>query len=117
MKLHVYLIQVLVAFVMIVIFPIYFAVSGGLPEAEINQVNIIKYKFEPQEITIPVGSTVRWVNQEKRQYHSVWFEQLGEPEPDYFFPGESYEKTFDTQGSFPYRCGPHPKMTGVVHVK
>ena len=24
--------------------------------------------------------------------------------------------TFDTTGSFPYRCGPHPRMTGTVHV-
>lgn len=23
---------------------------------------------------------------------------------------------FDTMGDFPYRCGPHPEMTGVVYV-
>ena len=78
---------------------------------------IIKdFKFVPQEITIKAGQVLRWENQEKRQYHSVWFEAQGEPEPDYFFPEEFYELEFGQVGSFPYRCGPHPEMTGTVHV-
>jgi len=82
-----------------------------------NQLVIIKdYKFVPQEITIKRGQILRWENREKRQYHSVWFEAQGEPQPDYFFPDESYEREFRQVGSFPYRCGPHPEMTGVVHV-
>ena len=81
------------------------------------QVDILKFKFTPADITINKGDTVIWVNQEKRQYHSVWFEQLGEPEPDYFFPGESFSRKFNEIGDFPYRCGPHPKMLGQVTVK
>jgi len=81
------------------------------------EVTIYKFKFQPQEITINVGDKVRWINKEKRQYHSVWFEQLGEPEADYLFPGDTYERIFEKTGDFPYRCGPHPEMTGMVHVK
>jgi len=81
-----------------------------------NLVIIKDFKFIAQEITVKVGATVRWENREKRQYHSVWFEALGEEEPDYIFPDESYEREFNEAGSFPYRCGPHPEMTGVVHV-
>ena len=82
-----------------------------------GQVVIIKnYKFVPQEITIKRGQILRWENHEKRQYHSVWFEAQGEPVPEYFFPEESYEREFKQVGSFPYRCGPHPEMKGVVHV-
>lgn len=79
-------------------------------------VSIKKYQFIPQEITIKKGTTIRWTNNEKRQYHSVWFEQLGEPEAEYFFPEEFYERDFNDVGTFPYRCGPHPEMTGVVIV-
>ncbi|WP_457671393.1 plastocyanin/azurin family copper-binding protein [Thiolapillus sp.] len=86
-------------------------------EPALTEVEIIKFKFLPQEITIKAGDKVRWINKEKRQYHNVWFEQLGEPEPDYLFPGDSYERVFKEAGSFPYRCGPHPEMTGMVHVK
>jgi len=78
-----------------------------------------KYAFEPAEITIKPGTRVRWENREKRQYHSVYFEQLGDEAGDYFFPGESRERVFETTGSFPYICEPHWEthgMKGVVHV-
>ena len=82
-----------------------------------HDIAIKKFKFTPAEITIVVGDSIRWTNKEKRQYHSVWFEKHGDPEPDYFFPGEFFERTFNNVGDFSYRCGPHPKMTGIVHVK
>lgn len=76
-----------------------------------------KFKYIPQEISIKRGETLRWENHEKRQYHNVWFEALGEEEPeDYIFPDEFYERQFNQVGSFPYRCGPHPEMVGTVHV-
>ena len=82
-----------------------------------HDITIKKFKFTPAEISIVVGDSIRWTNREERQYHSVWFEALGEPEPDYFFPSEFFERSFDTVGDFPYHCGPHPKMTGIVHVQ
>ena len=81
------------------------------------EVEIFEFKFLPAEITVKRGETVRWTNKEKRQYHSVWFEQAGDPEPGYLFPGEHYTRTFEQSGSFPYRCGPHPEMTAIVHVE
>ena len=91
---------------------------GVFADGDGGQLVIIKdFKFVPQEITIKRGQTLRWENREKRQYHSVWFEALGEEEPeDYLFPDDSYEREFTQAGSFPYRCGPHPRMTGTVHV-
>ena len=102
---------------LIVILAIYLLPTISLADQKLVTVEIYKFQFTPQEITISPGTTVHWINKEKRQYHSVWFEQLGEPEPDYLFPDDSYDRKFDKTGSFPYRCGPHPKMTGVVHVK
>ncbi|MCW8884700.1 MAG: plastocyanin/azurin family copper-binding protein [Motiliproteus sp.] len=84
--------------------------------AETHTIEIKRMKFRTPELTINVGDTVTWVNKEYRQYHSVWFEQLGEPEPEYFFPKESFSRTFGEAGDFSYRCGPHPKMTGVIKV-
>lgn len=90
--------------------------SGAFAGGDTPQVIIKEFKFIPQEITIKRGQTINWENREKRQYHSVWFETSGEEEPDYIFPDESYERKFKTTGTFPYRCGPHPRMTGTVHV-
>ena len=80
-------------------------------------VEIYKKKYIPAQVTIAKGDTVKWINKEKRQYHNVWFKQFDKEEPDYFFPDETYERTFDDAGEFPYECGPHPKMKGVVIVK
>jgi plastocyanin len=90
--------------------------QGAVADGDVHLVIIKDFKFSPQEVTVKPGETIRWENHEKRQYHSVWFEALGEEQPDYFFPEEFYERTFETSGSLPYRCGPHPEMTGVVHV-
>ena len=90
--------------------------TGVFAGGDTPQVIIKDFKFIPQEITIKRGQTINWENREKRQYHSVWFEASGEEESDYIFPEETYEHAFKKTGSFPYRCGPHPKMTGTVHV-
>ncbi len=89
-----------------------FSVTSG----EVANVSIKKFEFIPKEITVKKGTKIRWTNNEKRQYHSVWFEERGDPEADYFFPEEFYELEFNETGTFPYRCGPHPKMLGTVIV-
>lgn len=89
----------------------------GLAHAgEVVEVSIEKMKFEPQQVKIKPGTTVKWVNNEKRNNHSILFEKEDLPESDRFFPGEFWQRTFEKPGLFPYRCGPHPEMTGVVEV-
>jgi plastocyanin len=83
---------------------------------EVVEISINKMQFTPQTIQVKAGTTVKWVNNEKRTNHSVFFEQEGLPESDRLFSGESWQRTFDKPGSYPYRCGPHPEMTGVVEV-
>ena len=87
--------------------------------AETVVVEMKGFEFVPPEITVKVGDTVRWLNTEKRQYHSVWFKEQGEEESQIMFPDEFLEKTFTEPGTYPYVCGPHGEshdMVGVVHV-
>ncbi len=86
---------------------------NSLPPVEVK---MLKYKFIPETLNIKVGQTVRWMNTEKRQYHSVWFEQQGEEESDYMFPNDTLDKQFLKPGRYPYRCGPHPEMVGNIIV-
>jgi plastocyanin len=83
---------------------------------EVVEVGIAKMRFEPQQIKVKPGTTVKWVNNEKRNNHSILFAQEELPESERFFPGESWQRTFDKPGVYPYICGPHPEMTGVVEV-
>lgn len=93
-----------------------FALLAWPLQAKEVVVEIYKMQFTPSHITVTQGDTVKWVNVEKRQYHNVWFKQLDKEEPQYIFPDETYTKTFNDTGEFPYECGPHPKMQGVVSV-
>lgn len=83
---------------------------------EVVEVSVAKMQFSPQRVKIKPGTTVKWVNNEKRDNHSIFFEKEGLPESERFFPGESWQRSFEKLGVYPYVCGPHPQMTGVVEV-
>lgn len=94
--------------------------AGGLAvpaAADTVEVVIQSYRFTPGEVTIRAGDVVRWVSREKRASHSVFFEAEGLPESERLFMDESWERRFAAPGDYPYRCGPHPEMVGVVHVR
>ena len=86
---------------------------------DVTVVTMYKYNFCPAEIEVPVGTTVRWVNVDKRTSHSVLVKDSGEPESDRAFPEESIEFTFLVPGPQDYLCGPHwetQNMIGMVTV-
>lgn len=93
--------------------------SVTAPAAGEVLVELRDYRFIPEEVTVKVGTTVRWVNMEKRQFHNIWFRGLDDEGREYFFPEESRTRTFDKPGTYPYICEPHDeshRMHGVVHV-
>ncbi|WFE89523.1 plastocyanin/azurin family copper-binding protein [Roseibium porphyridii] len=94
----------------------------GHPSSEEEGVTVVtmyKYRFCPQDLTVPVGTTVRWVNVDKRTSHSLILKDEGEPESDRLFPEETFEFTFLTPGDQTYLCGPHwetQEMIGMITV-
>ena len=65
MKYGLYGVQIFITLIFVIglvfVFPIYLYANENVVTVE-----IIKFKFMPQEITIAPGTTVRWVNKEKR---------------------------------------------------
>lgn len=99
------------------------ATADGADGTAVEDVAIIDFEYEPKEITVTPGTTVRWTN-EDRFGHTV---TAGDPrEPEGLFDGtlgetidgagETFEYTFDEAGTFPYYCRFHPRMVGVVAV-
>ncbi len=88
--------------------------------SETVEVEISKFSFNPPRVVIQAGDTVRWVNHERRQYHSVNLQREGVDDglikSGYLFPGEQWRHTFDTEGVYSYFCGPHEEMRGTVEV-
>lgn len=76
-------------------------------EPGVTVVMMYKYTFCPLTVTVPAGSTVRWVNIEKRTPHDTWFKDAGQPEGALLFPAETAEQSFELPGTYDYLCGPH----------
>ena len=70
--------------------------------------------FSPDTITVPVGTTVRWVNGGGHR-HTVTSDQgLWDSGP--LDPGGAYSTTFTRPGTFQYHCNFHRGMVGTVVV-
>ena len=91
--------------------------SASLKDKGIVVVKMYKYTFCPPQVRVKPGTTVRWVNVDKRTSHSVWFKEAGKEESERIFPDpeEKVEMKFDLPpGEYPYLCGPHWKTEGMV---
>ena len=89
----------------------------GHPSSEeegLTVVTMYDYNFCPAHLTVKVGTTVRWVNVDKRTSHSVLLKDSDEPESDRVFPEESVEFTFLTPGDQDYLCGPHWEVRDMI---
>ncbi len=89
-------------------------------DEDVTIVKMYKFTFCPVEVTVKKGTSVRWVNVDKRTSHSTWFKEAGKEEGERLFPEEKAEMKFDLPpGDYPYLCGPHwesDKMIGKVTV-
>lgn len=83
-------------------------------------VNIDKMQYQTAELTIKVGDTVYWINNEVMP-HNVAFKkglvQEGEFRGDMLSKDEAYAITFNEAGTFDYFCTPHPFMRAKVIVE
>ncbi len=86
-------------------------------DSGVTIVKMYKYTFCPLKVTIKQGESVRWVNVDKRNSHSVWFKQEKMEESERIFPdlGAKVEMKFDLPpGDYPYLCGPHWESDGMI---
>jgi plastocyanin len=88
--------------------------TGGGQSATVEVV-MKDIKFVPDSLTIKVGQTVTWVNQDNAT-HDVVATQ-GEFKSDLFGKGQSFSFTFSKAGTYPYYCSVHPTMKGTIVVQ
>src|SRR5437763_7704213 len=72
------------------------------------------WKFDPADITVPAGTTVKWHNSGK-QPHTVTADD-GSFNSSSISPGGDFEHAFPAPGNYAYHSDPHPWMKAVVHV-
>jgi plastocyanin len=90
------------------------ATPGGDDAAGGTLVPIAAFAFDPASVTVHVGTTVTWTNNDTVP-HTVTATD-GSFNSGNLNPGESFSFTFDGAGTFDYICNYHPNMTGTIVV-
>ena len=87
--------------------------SGGGGGAQVSMEGIA---FNPSEVSVGVGDTVTWTNNESVA-HDVTADSFSSGEPGGMMSGDTFEHTFEEAGTFDYVCTVHPGMEGTVTVE
>jgi plastocyanin len=90
-----------------------YAVHAAAPSAE-SRVAVDNFTFNPDVITVPVGTKIVWENSDDIPHSIV--ETQGKFHSPALDTEDKYGFTFATAGTFEYFCGLHPHMTGKVVV-
>ncbi|HXQ98445.1 MAG TPA: cupredoxin family copper-binding protein [Candidatus Limnocylindrales bacterium] len=83
--------------------------------AQTAQVKIDNFSFAPPTLTIAVGTTVTWTNQDDIPHNVVSTDKSFKSRV--MDTDEKFSFTFSKAGSYDYFCSIHPKMTGKVVVQ
>jgi len=88
----------------------------------VAEVLIRNFAFEPATLTVSVGTTIIWTNEDSAP-HQV----ASDPHPTHtdlpdlaseiLSQGDSYRFTFTKTGTYGYHCHLHPSMTGTIVVE
>jgi len=118
------------------LFPVY-CIADGIPTSAdsslaISVVKIETFKYHPTVIKIAPGTTVQWFNVDSVAHDVTSGESITGRKsrglqktkfPDGIFSSglfgknQTFSKTFDELGEYPYYCNIHPFMTGKIVVK
>jgi LPXTG-motif cell wall-anchored protein len=90
------------------------SVSPALTVAGSTGVTIKSFKFAPQSLTIKVGDTVMWTNQDSVEHSAVADD--GTFDTGLISKGSTRAFRFTTAGTYGYHCGPHRFMKATVTV-
>lgn len=101
----------------VVLAPVFAAAPGGADDLARTVIQQKNRNFQPVEISIAKGSTVRFENSDP------FLHQIFVSSPSFSFdsdeqsPGENIDVPFTATGDFTVKCGIHPKMSLTVHVQ
>lgn len=90
-------------------------IAGQAPAASGVGVGIKDFTYMPTTLTVPVGTTVTWINHDE-ETHTVTsatsaFSSTG------LGHDEAFAQTFKRAGTYTYFCALHPHMRATVLVK
>jgi plastocyanin len=89
--------------------------SSRAPAAAATEVKIDNFTYGPSELTVPVGTTVKWTNHDDMP-HTVTSEDKSFASKA-LDTDDTFTFTFTKPGTYIYFCTIHPKMTAKIVVR
>jgi plastocyanin len=88
---------------------------GAVAAEDANVVNIDNFTFTPPQLTVAVGTTVKWLNRDDIPHTVVETNKTFRSKA--LDTDDSFSFTFATAGTFNYFCSLHPHMVGKIIVQ
>lgn len=92
------------------------SVHGQTAAGGDKEVKIDNFTFAPKDLTVPVGTSVKWVNRDDIP-HTVVSDDKATFKSKALDTDDSFSYTFTKPGTYSYFCSIHPKMTAKVVVQ
>jgi plastocyanin len=92
-------------------------VANAQEKMSMMEVKIDNFTFGPATLTVPVGTTVTWINKDDIPHTVVSTDDSKTFKSKVLDTDEKFSFTFSKAGTYPYFCSIHPKMTGKVIVQ
>lgn len=90
------------------------ALGAVRAEGTAKEVTIDNFTFAPAELSVPVGTTVNWINRDDIPHSVVAKDKSFRSKA--LDTDDRYSFTFASAGTYNYFCGLHPHMTGKIVV-
>jgi plastocyanin len=89
--------------------------TAAVESSAAPQINVDNFTFSPQTLTVPVGATITWINNDDVPHTVVDVDKRFKSAA--LDTDDKFSFTFTTAGEYSYFCGIHPHMTGKIIVK
>jgi len=93
----------------------YATAAGQAQAATSAAVKIDNFSFGPAAVTVPVGTTVTWTNQDDIPHTVVSTDGVFKSKA--LDTDDKFSFVFNKPGTYSYFCSIHPKMTGQIIVQ
>ena len=85
-------------------------------KSQSSEVRVDNFTFGPQSLTVPVNTTVTWINRDEEPHTVVSVEKQFKKSPP-LDTDQEFTVVVGSPGTYSYFCSVHPKMTGTIIVK
>ncbi len=90
--------------------------AAAAPPPPPKTVYMTTFSAQPSQLTVPLGTTVTWKNYDEITHSVVVANEKSQRLWSAGWKGQTFSKTFDKPGEYPFQCGVHNDVHGKIIV-